>query len=75
MLRVMDQGWRHVLRGFLSAFSLVPTRPVMQVRVERRRKDEFDGPFVKVGGYLRTALGRVRDEAGESGKPGQQPPR
>jgi hypothetical protein len=77
MLHVMDQRWRHVLRGYLSVFNLppVPARRI-EVRALRKQRNPFDGPFVKVGEYLRFALGQVNDEAGAPAKPGeQQPPR
>jgi hypothetical protein len=76
MFGVMDrQQLRHVLRGYLSAFSLFPP-PARRIDLDqiRRRPTEHDGPFVKVGEYLRFALGQVRNEARNAGPPGEQQP-
>jgi hypothetical protein len=73
MLQVMNQGWRHVLRGYLSVFSLFPTRPRIEIRYKPRSTEEAIGAtWLAVGGYIRGALEEVRDES--EGSDEQRPP-
>ena len=77
MLQIMDRrNWVHFFRGYLSAFSLFPVLPPLEIEPPHRRRTAADGPFVKVGESLRWAIGQVRDEAGRSEESGdQQAPR